>query len=311
MVIETLDHLAALLDAPLLDRSPTSFHWIISIWLGCLGGCVGSFLNVVIYRLPRGISITHPRSRCPGCGHSIRWYDNLPILSWFLLRGRCRDCGTRFSFRYAAVETLLASGFFMLAWYELFSHGHNVPGETQDLDHALLNPQLPWSLYTYHLLLWTTLVAAALIQLDRFPVPNRLWIPAIIVGYSAPLLLTELHPLEPLGFTSHDWLRAPLNLAHGTLAGAGIGSLLAWSVGRVEEPAGQRRALVVATLLCGVFLGWQTAIGLGLAIGILMVTTATLGYLLGHRWSMLRILWLAVVTLPVLLSWKHWIQLLE
>lgn len=81
---------------------------LILIYAVCIGAVVGSFLNVVIYRVPRGESIVKPRSRCPACGHPIRWYDNIPVLSWLVLRGRCRDCGGPISVRYPVVELLTA-----------------------------------------------------------------------------------------------------------------------------------------------------------------------------------------------------------
>lgn len=68
------------------------------------GLCLGSFLNVVLYRLPRGMSIVAPRSFCPNCRHQVRWYDNVPVLSYLILRGKCRDCGAKISWRYPAVE---------------------------------------------------------------------------------------------------------------------------------------------------------------------------------------------------------------
>jgi leader peptidase (prepilin peptidase)/N-methyltransferase len=71
-----------------------------------LGLVWGSFANVVIHRFPRGESVVRPASKCPGCGHEIRWYDNVPVLSWFLLRGACRDCGEPISARYPLVEAL-------------------------------------------------------------------------------------------------------------------------------------------------------------------------------------------------------------
>jgi leader peptidase (prepilin peptidase) / N-methyltransferase len=73
-----------------------------------LGAIVGSFLNVVIARVPAGQSIVYPPSRCPACLHEIRWYDNIPILSYFMLFGRCRDCGGRISIRYPLIEFVLA-----------------------------------------------------------------------------------------------------------------------------------------------------------------------------------------------------------
>lgn len=73
-----------------------------------LGLLIGSFLNVVIWRLPNGESLSHPASHCPACGHAIRPWDNIPVLSWLLLRGQCRDCGARISPRYPLVELLSA-----------------------------------------------------------------------------------------------------------------------------------------------------------------------------------------------------------
>jgi len=79
---------------------------VLAFFGGLLGACVGSFLNVVIYRLPIGESLVSPPSHCPACGSAIRWYDNVPILGWLVLRGRCRDCGVAISSRYAIVEAI-------------------------------------------------------------------------------------------------------------------------------------------------------------------------------------------------------------
>ncbi len=84
-----------------------TFYLVCSyILAGVLGLCVGSFLNVLIYRLPRGMNIAKPASHCPRCGYRLKWYDNIPILSYILLRGKCRGCGERISPRYTAVEAL-------------------------------------------------------------------------------------------------------------------------------------------------------------------------------------------------------------
>lgn len=75
---------------------------------GIVGSLLGSFLNVCVYRLPRGESVIRPRSRCPSCGTPIAWHDNIPVVSWLLLLGKCRHCGTRISIRYAIVELVIA-----------------------------------------------------------------------------------------------------------------------------------------------------------------------------------------------------------
>ena len=99
-------------------------------WCGfLLGLLLGSFLNVCISRLPAHQSIVSPRSRCPNCGHIIRWYDNLPLLSWILLRTRCRDCKARISWRYPAVELGVGIWFF-----SFFSHIWRVLTSTWNID---------------------------------------------------------------------------------------------------------------------------------------------------------------------------------
>src|SRR5688572_27811133 len=82
----------------------------------CFGACVGSFLNVVIYRLPAGISIISPPSRCPTCGARLTWRENLPILGWLLLRGRCKYCEARISPQYMIIELLMAVLFLAIVW---------------------------------------------------------------------------------------------------------------------------------------------------------------------------------------------------
>src|SRR5687767_4033788 len=84
------------------------------VLLGMCGAAFGSFVNVLAYRLPRRESIVKPRSRCPGCGTTIRSRDNIPIVSWLLLRGRCRDCAVKIPLRYPLVEAVTAAVFVLL-----------------------------------------------------------------------------------------------------------------------------------------------------------------------------------------------------
>lgn len=90
----------------------TLYYWVVTyVMAGLFGVCVGSFLNVVIYRVPNGMSLAFPASHCPNCNYELKWYDNIPVISYILLGGKCRSCKNRISMRYTAVE--LAN---MLLW---------------------------------------------------------------------------------------------------------------------------------------------------------------------------------------------------
>ena len=91
-------------------------EWFIPLVMGLVGAMFGSFLNVCILRWPREESVVRPRSRCPGCGEFIPWYDNIPVLSWLLLRGRCRRCQTRISIQYPLVELGNALVWAFMGW---------------------------------------------------------------------------------------------------------------------------------------------------------------------------------------------------
>ena len=97
----------------------------LTLLLGVLGLVVGSFLNVCIYRLPRGQSVNWPASRCTTCDRSLAWYENIPIVSWVVLRGRCRTCGERISVMYPIVEAITAAmfiaGYFIYGWTPLLA----------------------------------------------------------------------------------------------------------------------------------------------------------------------------------------------
>jgi leader peptidase (prepilin peptidase)/N-methyltransferase len=105
-----------------MDLLPEPF---IAVWVLLLGLVLGSFLNVCIYRLPRGLSVVRPGSRCPACESPIRWYQNIPVLSWLLLRGRCASCSARISWRYPLVEAL--SGATLLGLWLYLGPGWTFP----------------------------------------------------------------------------------------------------------------------------------------------------------------------------------------
>ena len=139
-----------------------------------LGLMIGSFLNVVTYRVPRGESIVSPGSRCPGCGKAIRPVDNVPVVSWLMLRGRCRGCGTRISPRYPLVELLTAVVFAAV----VLSRGVR-PELALDLPFAAM------------------LIAVAGIDLEHRIVPNKILLPMAVWGVAAsavvrPNMLPEL-----------------------------------------------------------------------------------------------------------------------
>jgi leader peptidase (prepilin peptidase) / N-methyltransferase len=126
---------------------------------GVLGLLVGSFLNVVIWRVPRGESVVSPPSACPGCGSPVRPRDNVPVLSWLLLRGRCRDCAEPISPRYPLVELATAAGFAVVA--------------------AFIGPS--WELPAFLYLLAIS-IALALIDIDVHRLPNAIVLPAYGIG---------------------------------------------------------------------------------------------------------------------------------
>ena len=133
---------------------------------GLLGGLIGSFLNVVAHRVPRGESLVTPGSHCPACDAPVRPYDNIPVLSWLLLRGRCRNCGVRISPRYPLVELLTAAVFVIVV-------------ALNGLDEDLLL-ELPFV---------AALIALAAIDLDHRLLPNRIVYPLAAWGVVATLLV--------------------------------------------------------------------------------------------------------------------------
>ena len=133
--------------------------WVEAAVAFLFGLMWGSFANVVIHRLPLGESVVHPRSRCPKCRQGIAWYDNVPVLSWLILRGKCRTCGNPISARYPAVELL--TGVFFAAI--VFRYGYS------------------WSTLEYIVFAWS-LIVVSFIDLDLMILPDVFTLSGIVIG---------------------------------------------------------------------------------------------------------------------------------
>lgn len=148
------------------------------VFLFALGACVGSFLNVVVWRLPRGESLVLPPSHCPKCGHHLAWYDNIPILGWVFLSGRCRYCKEKISPRYPIVELITAlifAGCYLLLFVAqigpVAAKNTFVPSPTGGVMLEPLNPVAHWPLLLLYLVILSCLLAASLIDLELFVIP--------------------------------------------------------------------------------------------------------------------------------------------
>lgn len=184
---------------------PDPMKWAIGLWLFAFGACAGSFMNVVIWRLPLRRSVVYPGSRCPNCGHAVRSYDNIPIFNWFILRGRCRDCGIGISWRYPAVETLVASLFVLVAILEPLRQGANLPHFPEASQYNWPGLISLWVLYAIQMLLLCTLVCSSLMWFDGNWPLEKVFAPVAIASLFAPLLWTELRPEQWIDtFTSLD-----------------------------------------------------------------------------------------------------------
>jgi len=274
----------------------------ISVGLFVLGGVVGSFLNVVVFRLPAGMSIVKPASHCPACKRPIRWFDNVPIIGWLILRGRCRDCRTAISPRYPLVEAVTAVLFAILGAAECLADGANLPG--QAIEGASLqqtSPQL-YGICAYHLLLLCTLLAAALIEYDGNRLPARLFLPAVAGGLAAPLVWPHLHPVPA-------WPTADGPIAHLVAGPAGLaaGLLLGWFaaclVGRQ-----QRAGILLGSASVGLFLGWQAVALLTPATLAVHLPVAVMAKSLPVAKRIPATAWLAPATLGWILAWSWLVE---
>lgn len=169
-------------------------HWLYIPFLFALGACVGSFLNVVVYRLPAGISIITPPSHCPQCKTRLAWYDNIPVFGWIFLGGKCRYCGKPIAAMYPIIEAI--TGLLFVFYYVMFfiyhagpCRGMGIGGFSNWFVGDLTNLASDWPIYALDMVLISGLLAASLIDMELFIIPAGIpwWIAIIAIATHAAI----------------------------------------------------------------------------------------------------------------------------
>jgi len=233
---------------------------LLSLPIFLLGAIVGSFLNVCIVRIPKGGSVVHPPSHCPGCKTAIRFYDNIPLLSYIALLGRCRACGEHISPRYFIVELLMAS----LA--------------------VILYYQFSFSLaFLVSFVFVAALIVISFIDLDVRIVPDVISLPGIIAGllFSVVARYGINDPFE--------LIPSPLNAIIGVLVGGGFLLALAWVYEAFTGVEGMGGGDIKLLAMIGAFLGW-TSIPFTLLFASLTGSVIGIGFMIakgvGRRFAL-------------------------
>lgn len=193
---------------------------LLIVLAGLFGAAIGSFLNVCIYRIPAGKSVVRPASRCPRCKSPIRYYDNIPIASWLILKGRCRDCGEEIPARYAMVEALTA-----LVSIVLF---------------LKFGPTMKFvSAFAFA----AALIVITFIDLDHQIIPDVISLPGIPLSFLAAVLFMDLSWKDSLA---------------GILVGGGILYLIAFFYYLFTKREGMGGGDIKLLAMMGAFLGWKS-----------------------------------------------------
>ncbi|MCX6553170.1 MAG: prepilin peptidase [Acidobacteria bacterium] len=219
--------------------------WLL-LFAGLLGLAVGSFLNVCIYRVPLEQSLLLPGSRCMVCNRSLRWFENVPVVAWIVLRGRCRTCHTSIPVVYPLVEAFTGIMFVWATW-------HYGPG---------------WLLFS-RLLLGCALVVLFFIDLHHRILPNVITVPGTIIGFILSFV------------TPPGWVSSLVGLVIGGL----IPLVLAEVYLRVRKVEGLGMGDVKMLALVGAFLGWKLVL-LTLALGSFLGSAVGLGLIVARRGDM-------------------------
>jgi leader peptidase (prepilin peptidase) / N-methyltransferase len=247
-------------------------EWPIAAVVVMIGCAVGSFLNVCIYRLPRRESLAWPGSHCPQCNTPIAWYDNLPVVSYLVLRGRCRHCAARIPVRYLVVE--LVTGALFLGLVSLYP---------------------PGPLLASRLIFGCALIVLFAIDLEHHILPNVITLPGMVVGLLFSLV------------TEPGWRSALI----GVLVGGGIPFVIAWVYERLRGIEGLGMGDVKMLAMIGAFLGWPLTL-LTLVLATFSGSVVGAGFIAagkGARYKLPFGTFLAVGALvasvsgPAILSW--------
>jgi leader peptidase (prepilin peptidase)/N-methyltransferase len=194
-------------------------NYFIEILVFIQGLCIGSFLNVCIYRVPESKSIVHPRSMCPKCDTLIPFYDNIPVFSYLWLRGRCRQCGVRIPLRYPLVELL--GGLTALGTYLKFG--------------------LTWEALIYYVFI-AVLLVVTFIDLDHRIIPDIITLPGIPIFFAAGFVLPEITYMEAI---------------IGILVGGGSLFLVAWTYSLLTKKEGMGGGDIKLLAMMGGIVGWK------------------------------------------------------
>jgi leader peptidase (prepilin peptidase)/N-methyltransferase len=197
----------------------TAYDWYPVLVAFVFGAVVGSFLNVVIYRVPLGRSIVSPGSACPSCRKPVAWYDNIPVLSYVVLAGRCRGCRSRISVRYPLVELISALSASVMVW------------------RFGLTLQAAW-IYAFVAIM----LAITLIDWDHQIIPDPLSIGGVVLGWAGAAVCLDIGLLQSL---------------IGSLAGAGVILAIALLYKAVRKVDGMGGGDVKLMAMIGAFLGWK------------------------------------------------------
>ena len=272
---------------------PLALLLFVLFWMLLIGGVIGSFLNVVIYRLPAGLNLSFPPSHCPKCKHPIRAYDNVPVLGWLWLRGKCRDCHAPISARYPTIEAVCALLFAGLGLVIL-----------RDCPVAELGSQIV--LVAFDFMLVSTLLAAGMIEYDGQKVPAKLFVPAILVALIFSWNIPPLHPV-PYFYPEGTIFAKPGNWHE--IWGGGIDAILGACVAVAAITLTpllsqkQRTGFFAAVITVGLYLGWQIV----LTAILVSLPCFSLGRV--FRFKICPTLWLLVLIL-VLIAWVKFLWIL-